>query len=212
LLELLRKLDIINMVQNFKGGKVMKAIAVFCGSSKGASQLYEEGAVKLGKELAKRNITLIYGGASVGIMGTVADTVLEHGGKVIGVIPKLLKEREIYHQNLTELIIVETMHERKTKIHDLADGFIALPGGPGTMDEFFESFTWSQLGIHQKPCGIFNINGYYDLLISFFQLMNEQEFLQEQYLSKLLHDKDCVTLLDQFTTYEAPEIKTYSKA
>ena len=135
----------------------MKSIAVFCGSSLGASDAYRQGAILLGKELAKRQITLIYGGASVGIMATVANTVLEEGGKVIGVIPTLLEEREIAHQQLTELIVVKTMHERKSKMMELADGFIALPGGPGTLEEFFEVFTWNQIGLLQKPCAIFNM-------------------------------------------------------
>jgi uncharacterized protein (TIGR00730 family) len=150
----------------FVGGNYVKQLAVFCGSSNGASEAYKEGAIQLGKELAKRNITLVYGGASVGIMGAVANTVLNEGGKVIGVIPRLLEEREISHQHLTELHTVDTMHERKSKMAELADGFIALPGGPGTLEEFFEIFTWAQIGLHQKPCGLLNINQYYNPLIA----------------------------------------------
>lgn len=138
----------------------MKRLAIFCGSSNGASDVYIEGAKKLGKELAKRNITLVYGGASVGVMGAVANAVLEEGGYVIGVMPSFLEKREISHQNLSELIVVDSMHERKAKMADLADGFIALPGGPGTLEEFFEVFTWAQLGLHRKPCGLLNINHY----------------------------------------------------
>ncbi|WP_054027536.1 TIGR00730 family Rossman fold protein [Bacillus sp. FJAT-28004] len=189
----------------------MKRIAVFCGSSYGSSEVYKQGAIKLGEELARRGITLVYGGASVGIMGTVADTVLKAGGQVIGVIPKLLEEREISHKNLTELITVETMHERKSKMVELADGFIALPGGPGTLEEFFEVFTWSQIGLHQKPCGILNVNHYYDLLISFFDHMNEQQFLQDQYHQMILVDQEPVGLLEKFTTYVPPSVKTYVK-
>lgn len=177
----------------------MKSVAVFCGSSMGALPTYKEGAIALGKELADQNITLVYGGASVGIMGTVADTVLEAGGQVIGVIPKMLEEREISHKHLTELIIVDSMHERKTKMSDLADGFIALPGGPGTMEEFFEVFTWGQLGLHQKPCGILNIDHYYDQLINFFNHMNEQQFLQEKYLSMLLNETSPAKLIEKFS-------------
>ncbi|MED4041381.1 TIGR00730 family Rossman fold protein [Niallia taxi] len=139
----------------------MKKLAVFCGSSNGASKIYIESAKKLGKELAKRNISLVYGGASVGIMGAVADSVLNEGGYVIGVMPSFLDNREIAHKNLSELIIVDSMHERKAKMAALADGFIALPGGPGTMEEFFEVFTWGQLGLHKKPCGLLNINGFF---------------------------------------------------
>lgn len=188
----------------------MKRLAVFCGSSNGASEAYKEGAILLGKELAKQGITLVYGGASVGIMGTLADTVLESGGQVIGVIPTLLEEREISHRNLTELIVVNSMHERKHKMVDLADGFIALPGGPGTLEEFFEVFTWAQLGLHQKPCGILNINHYYDLIISFFDHMNEQQFLQDKYRSMALVDSNPERLLEKFKAYTPPTVKTYT--
>lgn len=190
-------------------GVNMKKIAVFCGSSNGALPSYKEGAIKLGKELARRDITLVYGGASVGIMGTVADAVLEAGGQVIGVIPKMLEDREISHRNLTELIIVDSMHERKTKMVELADGFVALPGGPGTLEEFFEVFTWAQLGLHQKPCGILNVDHYYDLLISFFDQMNEQQFLQDKYRSIVLVDSDPAHLIEKFNTYIPPTVKTY---
>ncbi|WP_372630905.1 TIGR00730 family Rossman fold protein [Cohnella sp.] len=187
----------------------MKSIAVFCGSSMGALPSYREGAVELGKELARQGITLVYGGASVGIMGTVADAVLEAGGKAIGVLPKMLEDREIAHRGLTELIVVNSMHERKTKMSDLADGFIALPGGPGTMEEFFEVFTWGQLGLHRKPCGILNIDRYFDLLLAFFGHMNEQQFLQDKYASMVLSDSSPTGLLDKFRAYEPPSVKTY---
>lgn len=187
----------------------MKHLAVFCGSSNGASEVYKEGAVKLGEELAKRGITLVYGGASVGIMGAVADAALNVGGKVIGVIPRLLEEREISHLHLTELYIVDTMHERKAKIADLADGFIALPGGPGTLEEFFEVFTWAQIGLHQKPCGLLNINHYYDPLLNLLDHMVEQQFLQEKYRSLAIVDSDPKILIDKFNTYGPPTIKTY---
>ncbi|WP_336635902.1 TIGR00730 family Rossman fold protein [Lysinibacillus fusiformis] len=187
----------------------MNSIAVFCGSSIGASDAYREGAIQLGKELAKRQITLIYGGASVGIMATVADTVLQEGGKVIGVIPTLLEEREIAHQQLTELIVVNTMHERKSKMMELVDGFIALPGGPGTLEEFFEVFTWNQIGLIQKPCAIFNIEQYFDLLISFFDHMQQEQFLKSQYREALIVDADAVALLDKCQSFVPPAIKTY---
>jgi uncharacterized protein (TIGR00730 family) len=187
----------------------VKKIAVFCGSSNGASDVYKKEAKTLGKELVKREIALIYGGASVGIMGAVADSVLEYGGQVIGVIPSFLVNREISHQNLSEMIIVDSMHERKAKMAELADGFIALPGGPGTLEEFLEMFTWSQLGLHHKPCGLLNINHYYDPLIALFNHMSVEQFLHEKYLSTILVDRIPKKLLDQFNTYEPPTLKTY---
>lgn len=187
----------------------MKTLAVFCGSSNGASNVYVEVAKKLGKELAKRDITLVYGGASVGVMGAVADAVLEAGGKVIGVMPSFLEKREISHKNLTELIVVDSMHDRKEKMAELADGFMALPGGPGTLEEFFEIFTWAQLGLHQKPCGLLNINHYYDPLIALFNHMSDEQFLHEKYRTMALVDIEPSGLLDQFNSYEAPTVKSY---
>lgn len=187
----------------------MKRIAVFCGSSNGATDLYIKEAKKLGEEIARRNISLVYGGASVGVMGAVADSVLKFGGHVIGVMPTFLEEREIAHKNLSELIVVESMHERKAKMAELADGFIALPGGPGTLEEFFEIFTWAQLGLHQKPCGLLNINEYYTPLVSLFNHMTEEQFLQEKYRTMALVDTEPQGLLDQFHTYHPPSVKTY---
>ncbi|MEX3625568.1 TIGR00730 family Rossman fold protein [Viridibacillus arvi] len=187
----------------------MKTLAVFCGSSNGASDIYVEVAKKLGKELVKRDITLVYGGASVGVMGAVADAVLEAGGKVIGVMPSFLEKREISHKNLTELIVVDSMHDRKEKMAELADGFMALPGGPGTLEEFFEIFTWAQLGLHQKPCGLLNINHYYDPLIALFNHMSDEQFLHEKYRTMALVDIEPSGLLDQFNSYEAPTVKSY---
>lgn len=189
----------------------MKRIAVYCGSSIGASDVYKEGAVQLGKELAKRKIALIYGGASVGLMGTIVDTVLAEGGEVIGVIPKVLLNHEVAHQQLTELYTVETMHERKAKMAELADGFIAMPGGPGTLEEFFEVFTWAQIGLHQKPLGLLNINAYYNPLAKLFDHMVEEQFMEEKYRSLTVVDEDPESLLDQFNRYESPGIKTFEK-
>ena len=189
----------------------MKSIAVFCGSSAGASNVYIEEATNFGRELAKRNITLVYGGASVGVMGAVADTVLKEGGQVIGVMPRFLENREISHKKLSELIVVDTMHERKAKMADLAEGFVALPGGPGTLEEFFEIFTWAQLGIHQKPCGLLNINHYFDPLIELFNHMTNEQFLHEKYRSMALVDVKSDRLLDKFNAYEPPPVKTYLK-
>lgn len=180
------------------GGIILKRIAIFCGSRDGASKTYREGAIKLGLELVKNNITLVYGGSCVGIMGAVADVVINEGGKAIGVLPKFLEEREISHKNLTELIIVDTMHERKAKMAELADGFIALPGGPGTLEEFFEIFTWAQIGLHQKPCGLLNINHYYDPLITMLDHMVDQGFLPAQYRSLALIESDPKALIDRF--------------
>lgn len=187
----------------------MKSIAVFCGSSEGASGVYKESAKTLGRELASRGIALVYGGACVGIMGAVADAVLEAGGQAIGVLPGFLQGREISHKGLTELIIVETMHERKAKMAELADGYVALPGGPGTLEEFFEIFTWSQLGLHRKPCGLLNANRYYDSLVEMFRHMAKERFMSEAYLESLLVRDEPAALLDRFATYEAPGIKTY---
>lgn len=187
----------------------MKNIAVFCGSSNGASSVYIENAKKLGKELVKRNITLVYGGASVGIMGAVADAVLEEGGQVIGIMPSFLEQREISHKSLSKLIIVDSMHERKAQMAELADGFIALPGGPGTLEEFFEIFTWAQLGLHQKPCGLLNINHYFDPLVELFNHMTREQFLHEQYRSLAIVDVQPSQLLDKFDAYKPPTTKTY---
>lgn len=187
----------------------MKAIAVYCGSSDGASSIYKESARKLGYELARRNITLIYGGANVGLMGAVADAVLEHGGKAIGVLPYFLQDREIAHKGLSELILVDTMHERKAKIAELADGFIALPGGPGTLEEYFEVFTWGQLGLHQKPCGLLNVNHYFDPLVSMFDMMVREQFMQSKFRAMVITDHTPEGLLNQFLNYTAPSVKTY---
>lgn len=182
----------------------MKAIAVYCGSSIGASTSYRNMAIQLGKELVKRDLTLIYGGAKVGTMGIVADTVLEGGGEVIGITPTVLDKREISHEGLTKLITVDSMHERKHMMMELADGFIALPGGPGTMEEYFEVFTWSQIGLHEKPIGLLNVNGYYDHLIAFFTTMLEQKFLAQSYFDMNLIATDPAHLLDSFASFVHP--------
>lgn len=189
----------------------MKSIAVFCGSSAGASNVYMENAKEFGKELAKRNITLVYGGASVGVMGAVADTVLHEGGQVIGIMPSFLEQREISHKRLSKLIVVDSMHERKAKMAELSEGFVALPGGPGTLEEFFEIFTWAQLGLHQKPCGLLNSNHYFDPLIELFNHMTKEQFLHEKYRSMAIVDVEPSRLLDRFDSYEQPTIKTYIK-
>lgn len=187
----------------------MRSVAVFCGSSNGKSSIYVEEAAKLGEELAKRNIGLVYGGASVGVMGAVADSVLQNGGHVTGVMPRFLEEREISHKKLSELIVVDSMHERKAKMTELADGFIMLPGGPGTLEEFFEIFTWAQLGLHQKPCGFLNINQYFKPLISLFDHMTTEGFLQDKYRGMSISAENANELLNKFDKYEPPTVKTY---
>lgn len=187
----------------------IKRIAVYCGSAAGASEIYRHEAVKFARVLVEQGITLVYGGASVGIMGTVADTVLREGGQAIGVIPALLEGREIAHKNLTELHRVSTMHERKSKMIELADGFVALPGGFGTLEEFAEVFTWSQIGLHQKPVGLMNINNYYDPLLSLINKMTDEQFMQEKYRHMAITETDGNTLIRRFRDYEAPAVKTY---
>ncbi|OAS86204.1 MULTISPECIES: TIGR00730 family Rossman fold protein [Metabacillus] len=184
----------------------MKRVSVFCGSSPGASTIYTDEAVQLGTQLAKEGITLVYGGARVGIMGTVANAAIQAGGDVIGVIPKMLMTREIAHTELTELIVVNTMHERKAKMEELSDGFIALPGGPGTMEEFFEVYTWAQLGEHHKPIGMLNSNNYYDKLLTFFDHMIEEQFLKPEYHSMIMVEKEPQVLIEKFRTYEPPKL------
>lgn len=184
----------------------MKSITVFCGSSYGNETVYEEQAAQLGKTLAKNNITLVYGGASVGLMGAVANAALEAGGKVIGVIPRFLNSKEIAHIGLTELILVESMHERKAKMSELCDGVITLPGGFGTMEELFEMLTWAQLGLHQKPIGMLNTHGYYDALNYLVKTMEEQGFLKPVYRDMLLVSEDIEDLLGKMMRYQAPEV------
>lgn len=182
----------------------MKRISVFCGSSPGASPSYLETAEMLGSQLAKEGITLVYGGSKLGVMGAVANAALQAGGEVIGVIPKMLMERELAHTNLTELIVVNTMHERKAKMEQLSDGFIVLPGGPGTMEEFFEVYTWAQLGEHQKPIGMINTNQYYDKLLDFFGHMIQEKFLKPEYHSMIIVEQNPKELINKFRTYKPP--------
>lgn len=187
----------------------MKKLAVFCGSKDGATPIFRQAAATLGTALARHDLGLVYGGSRVGTMGAVADAVIAANGQAIGVLPHFLQEKEIAHPNLTELHLVESMHNRKAKMAELADGFIILPGGPGTMEEFFEVFTWAQLGLHEKPCGILNIDGYYDPLVTLFQQMETQGFLISEHAAMLLVESDPERLLERFRTYTAPRVKTY---
>lgn len=187
----------------------MEKIAVFCGSSYGDSPVFQAAAKQLGELLANKQIALVYGGASVGLMGDLADSVLEHGGYVIGVMPQDLVDREIAHPSIHELHTVSSMHERKERMSSLADGFVALPGGPGTLEEFMEVFTWAQLGFHQKPCGLLNIDHYYSGFVDFMYHMNDRAFLQDRYRQMAIVEENPTMLLDRFHTYQAPAIKTY---
>jgi uncharacterized protein (TIGR00730 family) len=184
----------------------MKRITVFCGSSAGTEEIYTSQATLLGATLAKRNIELVYGGANVGLMGAVADGVLNNGGKAIGVLPNFLRSKEIAHKQLTELILVDTMHERKTKMNDLCDGVIALPGGFGTLDELFEMLTWGQLGLHKKPIAILNVDGYYDALIVFIQTMTDKGLLKRVNQQMLLVSDTIDDLLDKMENYVPPTV------
>jgi len=179
----------------------MKRIAVFCGSNSGVNLNFKIQALNLGKKLAESNIELIFGGGKVGLMGAVADGVLQNGGKVTGVLPQFLKRKELEHLDLTEIIIVDNMHERKAKMYDLCDGVIALPGGFGTLDELFEVLTWAQLSLHQKPIAILNINGYYNALIDFIETMIKNEFLKEEYRNLLLISDNIEDLLSKMESY-----------
>lgn len=189
--------------------KLLRNITIFCGSSNGSESIYTETAFRLGEKLGNENITLIYGGASIGVMGAAADGCLSKGGKVIGIIPKFLSTKEITHHNLTELITVETMHERKTKMHERADGFIILPGGIGTLEEFFEILTWAQLGLHQKPIAIYNVNQYYDDLIHFIRQMAVKDFIKPVHQKLILVSSDQDDLLAQMKNYQAPDLDQF---
>jgi len=184
----------------------MKRITVFCGSSFGTEEIYKEQAALLGKTLAQQNIELVYGGANVGLMGAVADGILNAGGKAIGVLPNFLRSKEIAHLGLTELILVESMHERKTKMNDLCDGVIALPGGFGTLEELFEMLTWAQLGLHKKPIAVLNINGFYDALIELTQTMVEKGLLKDVNQQMLLVSDNINDLLEKMINYTPPTV------
>ncbi|MGM0579286.1 MAG: TIGR00730 family Rossman fold protein [Bacteroidota bacterium] len=183
----------------------MKRITIFCGSSAGKNGKYREEAFLLGRILAQKNIGLVYGGAKIGLMGAVADGALSEKGEVIGVIPDFLQTKEVAHNELTEMIVVGSMHERKLKMHELADGFIALPGGFGTMEELFEILTWGQLGLHKKPVGLLNMENFYQPLLDMLSQMTEQDFLKDINREMLLSDNSIEELLIKMEQYQAPE-------
>jgi uncharacterized protein (TIGR00730 family) len=183
----------------------LKAVCVFCGSSSGSDPAYAEAARTLGRTLAERGITLVYGGGHVGLMGVVADAALGAGGEAIGIMPKALVEREIGHTGLTKLHVVSSMHERKAMMSELSEGFVALPGGNGTLEEFFEVLTWAQLGEHDKPCGLLNVAGYYDPLLAVFDRMVDRDFLRGEHRKLVLVERDPSALLERFEVYEPPK-------
>jgi len=187
----------------------MKMVCVYCGSNPGRLPEYREAARLLGYEMAGRGLGLVYGGASIGVMGAVADAVLERGGQAIGVIPYSLATKEVSHDGLDQLIVVDSMHERKAKMAELSDGFIALPGGWGTIEEIFEMLTWAQLGFHEKPCGLLNVATYYDSLFTFLENAIEQQFVKEEYRPMIMMDEAPRALLDRFERYRAPKVKKW---
>jgi len=182
-------------------------IGVFCGSSAGSDPAYEQTARETGHVLAEAGIGIVYGGGRVGLMGTVADAAIEAGGRVVGVMPRALVDSEIAHAGLTELHVVENMHQRKARMSELATGFVALPGGAGTLEEIFEQWTWAQLGIHQKPCGFLNIKGYYDPLRTMAQKMVDEGFMKQSYADMLVFTDRLDELLDRFRNYTPPPRK-----
>lgn len=185
----------------------MKSIAIFCGSTLGSDAIFAETAHQTGQLIAEQGKTLVYGGGRSGLMGIVADSALNAGGQVIGVIPQGLVDRELAHPHLTELHIVKNMHERKTMMADLSDGFIALPGGAGTIEEIFEQWTWAQLGIHLKPCAFLNVEGFYDHLLQFIQLTTEKEFTRSRFTDALIDSDSIESILNTFENFKAPEPK-----
>ena len=182
----------------------MKRICVFCGSSLGTKIEYSEAAVTLGGLLARRGIGLIYGGGNVGLMGVIANAVLDAGGEVIGVIPHSLATREIEHRGLTQLHVVDSMHTRKAMMADLADAFIAMPGGVGTFEEFFEAVTWTQLGLHRKPCGLLNVAEFYTPLAAFIDQAVSEGFIKPVHRAAIVVDSDPERLLNSLMTVELP--------
>lgn len=182
----------------------MKRICVYCGSAVGASSVYVQMAEKLAIELVKRNIELVYGGAQVGVMGSIANSVLAAGGSVIGVLPVGLFRTEVPHDGLTQLIEVSSLHERKAKMAELSDAFIALPGGLGTLEELFEILTWAQLGLHKNPVGVLNVNGFYDKLLDYLDHAVAEKFIRLQHREMLVVDEDIESMFERFSKYEPP--------
>jgi uncharacterized protein (TIGR00730 family) len=179
-----------------------RSLCVYCGSSVGASPSYAQAARDLAQVLAKANINLVYGGGNVGLMGTIANEMLQLGAQVTGVIPQALMKREVGHLNLTQLHVVKDMHERKAMMAELSDGFVAMPGGMGTLEELFEVLTWSQLGLHDKPIGLLNVDGFYNGLLGFMQHMVEQRFVKTEHAELLIHADAPATLIERMKAFE----------
>ncbi len=184
----------------------MKRLTVFCGSSNGSNKIFKEEAYKLGQKLAENKIELVYGGANVGLMGVIADSVLENRGVAIGVLPNFLKKVEVEYKGLSELILVDSMHERKAKMNELSDGVITLPGGFGTLEEFFEMLTWAQLGLHKKPIAIYNIDGFFDDLLLFIKSMVTKGFLKKENYDMLIVSDNLDILFEKLKKYKAPTV------
>jgi len=186
----------------------LKTVCVYCGSRMGANPVYQETARVLGEELVRRGYGLVYGGGDIGLMGTIAHSVMDAGGEVTGVIPKVLLHQELGLKEVTELLVVGSMHERKTIMAERADGFIALPGGIGTLEELFEIITWGYLGLHQKPCGLLNVVGYYDDLLKFLENAESEAFMHQALEKYLVHHAEPASLLDQMEQMNLPQVET----
>ena len=184
-------------------------MCVFCGSSSGVRSAHRDAASELGAAIARRGMELVYGGAKVGLMGTIADAALAAGGRVIGVIPASMVDREIAHGGLSDLRIVSTMHERKATMEQLSDGFVTLPGAIGTLDETCEMLTWGQLGLHAKPCGLLNVDGYYDAFLALLDRAVADGFLRPQHREMVLVEASADALLDRFDRYRAPTVEKW---
>ncbi len=187
----------------------MRRVCVFCGSNHGARPSYTSAAQSLGAALARRGVGLVYGGGGVGLMSVLADSVLAAGGEVIGVIPEALVAKEVAHKSLSDLRVVGSMHERKALMAELAEAFIALPGGYGTLEEFCEVITWAQLGLHAKPCGVLNIDGFYDPLLAFFDHAVAEEFVRPAHRSLVVEAQDAERLLDALARFRAPALEKW---
>jgi uncharacterized protein (TIGR00730 family) len=187
----------------------LKTLCVFCGSSAGARPVYADAAREMGEALVARDITLVFGGGRVGMMGEIARTVLASGGRVVGVIPRALVRKEIVYEDLTELHVVESMHERKAMMAERSDGFIAMPGGYGTFEEFCEVLTWSQLGFHHKPVALLNVAGYYDGLLALFDHAVAEAFVRPLHRSLVIAERDPITLLDRLAAYQPPTVEKW---
>lgn len=187
----------------------MKSLTVFCGSSSGVRREYADAAKHLARLFVERNIRLIYGGGNIGLMGIIADEVMKSGGEVVGIIPESLDQKEVGHRGLTELRVVGSMHERKAQMAELADGFIAMPGGIGTFEEFFEILTWAQLGFHDKPCGILNVAGYYDGLLALCDNAVREGFLRDIHRQLILDESEPQKLLEKMQNFRPQTIEKW---